>query len=256
MKRLNFMLIAILVSFSSIAVAKPIRVLVIDTGFDFKNNKNVPICSNGNKDATGTGIQDVHGHGTHISEIIDQYAKGFVRSQQAPDASTFSTSGLNKDTPYCQMICKYYVEDKNPNIPSKNTSNFQACLEHAVSIKPDLVNISSGGVRSTPTEKQLIIKLLDMNIKIVTAAGNEGKSYLEQPYYPAMYDSRIVVVGNLSKPNSRALSSNWGAQVKVWEVGTNVLAAVPGNKYEKHTGTSQAAAVHTGKLIHSLVRLK
>ena len=55
--------------------SKTLVVAVIDTGIDAQAFNRHVLCKTGHKDFTGTGIQDRHGHGTHISGLIDQYAK-------------------------------------------------------------------------------------------------------------------------------------------------------------------------------------
>lgn len=59
-----------------------------------------------------------------------------------------------------------------------------------------------------------------------------------------MYDKRIVVVGNKDSFGTRIKSSNYGKLVNRWEIGENQEAYGI-----TLTGTSQATAVATGKLI-------
>jgi hypothetical protein len=72
-----------------------------------------------------------------------------------------------------------------------------------------------------------------------------------------MYDSRIIIVGNLVDEKSRTIasSSNYGKSVNAWEKGTDILSRLPGG-YGLMTGTSQATAIRTGKLIRQMLNAK
>jgi subtilisin family serine protease len=130
-------------------------------------------------------------------------------------------------------------------------------LRRAIELKVNFINISGGGPEYSETEYQLIKRALDSGIKIVAAAGNDGHdiSIESNRYYPASYDKRITVVGNLAENGSRAPSSNYGGPTNRWEVGTAVRARIPCTNPNSHncsgklTGTSMACAVATGKLV-------
>ena len=95
-------------------------------------------------------------------------------------------------------------------------------------------------------EKAAVKRFLDHSGKIIAAAGNEHASLelAENAYFPALYDKRIIVVGNNTKDGVRSNSSNYGEPVTRWEVGEDVEAYGI-----VMTGTSQATAVATGKII-------
>ena len=118
-------------------------------------------------------------------------------------------------------------------------SSFNRALRYILYIKPNVVNISAGGAGSNPEERYLIKKILDAGIFIVSAAGNESTN-LDKGcnYFPACYDSRIIVVGN------DAPSSNYG----------NVVDFVINGEYQSalgitQSGSSQSTAIFTGKYI-------
>jgi subtilisin family serine protease len=209
---------------------KFITVAVIDTGINsniLKQGHSKGVCKMGHKDFTGTGLADAHGHGTNISGLIHKYAKG---------------------KKYCQVILKFY----DPRaVGRQNLSRMIAAIRYAVNIKVDFINISGGGVEFSELEKEEIIRALDSDIKIVSAAGNE-KCNLDVAckYYPAMYDPRIVVVGNGKAKQSRHPSSNWGTIVDFWIDGTNKK----GEYGSAMTGTSQSTAIKTGELVRDYVQ--
>ena len=111
----------------------------------------------------------------------------------------------------------------------------------------------SGGGNNYLEQEENIIK---QNPKIIfnVAAGNDGKDIDEVPYYPATFKYKnVIAIGNLNKDGkTRNESSNYGSDVKTWEIGTNVLSTLPNGKEGKLTGTSMSAAIHAGKLIKEL----
>jgi subtilisin family serine protease len=210
------------------ALAKTLRVAVIDTGIDsYVNN----LCPNGHKSMVdNTPLVDTHGHGTHIAGIISKYAgKG----------------------DYCIISIKFYDEHADGKT---NLSNMIKSINYAIDLKVDLINISGGGTDPDSKEKTSVQRALNSNIKMIVAAGNNHKDLNDECYYPACYDKRLVVVGNLqdTSPN-RAPSSNYGNKVNRWEIGTNVESTLPGKRVGKLTGTSQATAVASGKIVKEML---
>lgn len=242
-------LIASALLISPLASAKTLTVAVIDTGVDGtlphlckmghrsfltygKNSKGKPI--------SGDPLIDMHGHGTHVAGLINQNAG---------------------NTDYCIVSIQYYSD---ANSGRQNLKNMIAALRHAIDIKVDYINISGGGPEPQPDEKALIEEALKNGIKLVLAAGNGDDRSVgidlskNCTYFPACYDQRIVVVGNLKKAlptsyvpteNQRSPSSNYGTRVNRWEVGTDCTSNLPNGKTGQMSGTSQATAVATGKLI-------
>lgn len=236
---------------------KKLKVAVIDTGIDPKLLKGNSYCPSGHKDFTDKGLDDHHGHGTHISGIIDQYAKNYIFDGKMAK----NIDKINVD--YCQIILKYWDNAADVNAqPLKATI---AAFKYAMEQKVDIINYSGGGDDFSKEEQALVKKALDMGIKIVAAAGNGardksgtmvGYDLDVKPYYPAMYDPRIYVVGNITKSNTWVESSNRGKSVKYWEIGDRVLSRLPGSSYGYMTGTSQATAIKTGKLVRQMLRDK
>lgn len=242
---------AALVLWPTNAVSKTITVVVIDTGIDKLSNDK--LCKYGHKSFVPSDpnpLVDSHGHGTHIAGLIRKEA------------------GL---LDYCIVSVKFYSEG---NSGKQNLVNMVAALNYANNIKADFINISGGGPEFFEEEWNAIKKSLDRKATVVVAAGNE-KNNLDEVcnYYPACYDKRIVMVGNLFKtviPSwvrdlsylktvadmiagtptlQKAPSSNYGKRVTRWEIGTDVESVLPNGKHGKLTGTSQATGVATGKLI-------
>jgi subtilisin family serine protease len=94
------------------------------------------------------------------------------------------------------------------------------------------------------------------NVLMVHAAGNDGKDLSSYPNFPtpAYADSgharNWIEVGASSWQGGDTLAasfSNYGRdQVDVFAPGVDILSTVPGDRYEKDSGTSMAAPVVTG----------
>ena len=241
-KILSIVFILVLIPFTPLR-AKTIRIGVIDTGYDFKatwkhKGAHTPIfCDVEHKDFTTTKenpnyLVDNHGHGTHVAGLIARYAKGLD---------------------YCLVIVKFY-DPTNPFSDNlvNSIKSFQYLLEQNV----DVVNYSGGGLSKTVTECSIIKKALDQGIIFVTAAGNEGSNLKNNPYYPAMCDDRVIIVTNLHPGGKKlAPSSNYSENSKIEvfsEKGTSRFSTLPGGQMGNMTGTSQAAAIMTGKIVKLL----
>lgn len=234
MKKLVFL--AVIVSSSLVplrALSRTLTVAVIDTGID--RDSNSKLCKFGHKSFTQDKdpLKDAHGHGTHVAGIIAKEAG-------------------NLD--YCLVAVKFYEDS---NIGSQNLTNTINAINYAIDIKVDYINYSGGGPIFNEEEFLALKGALDKGIKVVAAAGNEGEDLdKECNYYPACYDRRITVVGNLRDAAffstfklTRNPSSNYGNIVTRWEIGTNIESNLPGGKTGSMSGTSQATGVATGKLI-------
>lgn len=210
-------------------------VAVLDTGFGYNNlGHSAKLCKFGHKDFSvdqrysaeyGTKDKiplDIHGHGTNIVGVIADNAK---------------------ITNYCFVIIKYYSikQDGKQSVEASNKA-----LEYAANIGADFINYSGGGPERSDRETKAVKRFLDNGGKFIAAAGNEGTNLdlIENAYYPAMDDKRIIVVGNNNFYGVRSYKSNYGKVVKRWELGENVTGYGL-----TMTGTSQATAVATGKIL-------
>jgi subtilisin family serine protease len=246
-------------------VTKPIVVAVIDTGIAKEAFGKHILCQYGHRDFTGTGIIDNHGHGTHISTLIDQYVKD-VHPYSEQD-TVFKAVLSSVEPHYCQVILKYFNKEESG---ADNMKAMIGALRWAIDIKVDVINIAGGGSEPNPQEETLIKEALNKGITIVAAAGNEGYELDQYPatsmewdstkihnyYFPAGYDRRIVMVGNWTEKKLIAKTSNRGSSVNAWEIGTQVLSLCQDWNYCRMSGTSQATAIRTGKIVRKMLHLK
>jgi subtilisin family serine protease len=197
------------------------KVVIIDTGIK-KDKRIEPFLCKESYDATGKGIEDRKGHGTHIASII---------------AENLDTSK------YCLYIVKFF--DTNDVM-----SHYIKAIKHVNGLKNVFViNMSLGGPMSDKDEKKMLENELKKGVKINVAAGNEGYNLdIECRSYPSCYNfssKNFHSVGNTSNVSKeRWSSSNYGKVVKYWEVGVRVKTWAG-----TMTGTSQATAVHTRNMV-------
>jgi hypothetical protein len=222
---------------------KKIRVAVIDSGIHPSLMDKKFLCKEGHKDFTDTGLEDVNGHGSNVSGLIDQYVKDkIIGMYSMPEI-------LSTDADYCQIIIKFW----DPRMKNSALETTVAAFKYAISLNVDVINYSAGGTDYYKEEHKIIKKALDSGINIIVSAGNHANNIEKHPFYPANLDPRLIVVGNLTIRNSRAETSNYGSIVDVWEIGQNRISYASDNTTSILSGTSQAAAVHTGKFIRKLI---
>lgn len=227
----NYLFTVIMVAFliPTESTSRPIIIAVLDTGID-KSVTN--LCKFGHKSFVDSSpLSDNMPHGTHIAGLINQ----------------FIGSSKHKNE-YCIVSIKWWQRSA---VTEENVKNMTRAIQYAININVDYINISAGGNTSDPIEKAVVTKALDKGITIIAAAGNNGADLSDNcNFYPACYDDRIVTVGNWQdQSKSRQPTSNYGNYIKQWEIGTNLLSNFPNGKRGYLTGTSQATAVATGKLV-------
>lgn len=229
-----------------------IKVAVIDTGITNDLFAKDFICNRGHMDYTGTGLNDTHGHGSNVASLIDQYAKDM------PLEEGFKASVvMDKPADYCMVILKYYDPKQ---VGRNNLINEIKAFKQAIELNVDVINFSGGGTELSLDEQAVIKEALDKKIIVVVAAGNEQSNTSKKPYYPASLDRRQYIVGNLRHKDfgdltstiEQAPTSNYGVEVNSWEFGTDLK----GYDGRRMTGTSQATAVKSGKLVKQLLNMK
>lgn len=223
---LLFALIPALLGFS-VNNQRVTRVAILDTGLDVDDIRfKDKLCPEVGEDFTGEGLNDIHGHGTHVAGLIKQYAG---------------------EANYCLIILKYYSE-KDPSFI--NVNQYLQALDSLHKYKPDIVNYSGAGPIEERPERTIIATL--PKVKFFVAAGNEGEDLDKRcDAFPACYaDSlkNITVVGNLNGV------SNFGKVVTVWIDGNNIQSTVPysisNNGLARMSGSSMSTAIETGRWVH------
>jgi thermitase len=180
---------------------------------------------------------DQHGHGTHIAGII-----GAIANPKT------GTAGVTQNVQI--MPVRYYSETAPGNV---NLANTIKALHYAIDNGAKIINYSGGGPEYSEEEFQAMKKASDKGVLIVAAAGNEhhNTDAEENRYYPAAYQlkglNNIITVASIDSQSKLLPSSNWGVKsVDVAAPGEGILSTIPGGRYGKMTGTSQATAFVSG----------
>lgn len=210
-----------------VAQAKPVIVAVVDTGYSVpQNESNLPFCKFGHATFVGNDMKDNVGHGTNIAHTIAAQVRGLPKGS------------------WCMVVIKFFDKDTNAGDAESNSVK---SLRWIKKLNVNIVNLSYEGGHANSAERLAIKRLLDSGIKVVAAAGNRNT----KPGFPAAADPRITVVGNLQEEGVRHPTSNFGDSVNRWEIGTNICA---GGRCM--TGTSQATAIATGKMLRKMIERK
>lgn len=252
-----------------------LKIAVIDSGYT-PNSLKVPLCPEGHRDFTSKLPidkipEDKIGHGTHVTSTIHQKAQGLMLDPiTIPiDKTVWNTvKKLNAmpEPDYCFIIIKVFTDNKTSH---RNDNPVNEGFKYAASLKDlYLINFSGGGETKDPVEEKWIKTLLNNNVIFVAAAGNENKNIEKSPYYPASYPG-VIAVGAMVFSSKEFLDnkfylfkkdkgyyyklppSNYGTKI-VWEVGSYWSFAGVGLNFMQ--GSSQAAAIHSGRLINEKLR--
>ncbi len=211
-----------------------IKIAIIDTGLDINKARSVKLCDQGHYDFVDNVPKigkDLHGHGTNIALTIEEQLK-FIN--------------------YCLIIYKYNYMDTT-NSATKFPSIVNA-IAQALNNGVDIINFSSAGIVYSSSERHMFNRASKLGVKVVVAAGNSGIDLTNKhcPIFPACYKGikNLVVVGNLKDRNNLQKTSNYGTIVSQYEIGTTCF------NNECMMGTSQAAAIYSGKLARTLFNIK
>jgi hypothetical protein len=206
---------------------EPIRIGVIDTGYtepaELKMEYKSIFCANHKPPDDLLIWKDKNGHGTKIVHLI---------------ASRLNSSKI----PYCIYVF--------------SLSNYDNTLKEIQKVRMDFLNLSYSGEQKYGKECQVLKLLINNGTTVIAAAGNKGMNLDINNTYPAECDSRIHVVGFLNKDKTRAKSSNYSKFIVnfFWEGEGDLFLPSFDGKLDIMNGTSQAAALHTVRLVQESVK--
>ncbi|MFI5228666.1 MAG: S8 family peptidase [Gemmatimonadales bacterium] len=189
----------------------------------------------GNNDVMG---QDAS-HGTHVAGIIGAVQHNGI--------------GVDGIAPAVKLMMLRVVPDGDER--DKDIGN---AIRYAVDNGAQIISMSFGKAYSP--YKQAVddaVKYADAHgVLMVHAAGNDGKNLADGKNFPTPAylsggkPANWIEVGASSWKGGDSLAasfSNWGKnEVDVFAPGVDVLSTVPGNRYQRDSGTSMAAPVVSG----------
>jgi subtilisin family serine protease len=212
------------------------------------NDKEIP--GNGVDDDGNGYVDDVHGiatYGPGGADVGDDYFHGTHLAGIVGAACNNGVGGCGVAPGVRLMACKFLDARGNGY-----TSDAVRCLNYAVTNKADVTLNSYGGLAADSAALKAAIGAAQAAGQVfVAAAGNDyGLDVDATPTYPAAYDMPAVLAVAASDGGGRLANfSNYGAaRVAIAAPGVAILSTVPGGKYERHDGTSQAAAQVAGGL--------
>jgi len=192
------------------------KIVILDTGIDFTN----PLIKSSNHlsiDISSDKTIDEF-HGTEVAGVIVSQGHDLV--------------GL--------LPKAYLISIKLGNEKGWTTSKLAEGLKVAISLKPDVINISSGtSVDDSKVERE-IQEAYKNNIVIVAAAGNGSKDFCD---YPAAYPN-VLSVGAVDINYSITQDSNYSNRIKVFAPGEDILTTKVFNdkiSTTRFSGTSASA---------------
>jgi subtilisin family serine protease len=204
-------------------LAANVSVAVLDTGIDL-SHPDLPgaqinfIHDYPDSEAT-TSDRDIIGHGTHVAGTI----RALIGNAVGIDGITecrLSAYKIFGDEPTDQPILvpfphfPYYVD------PILYRAALAACLDEGVQV----INLSIGGPgRPDPQERELFQALIDSNVAVVAAMGNENTSRLS---YPAAIPG-VIAVGATTLDDTRASFSNYGPHIALSAPGVAIWSTLP-----------------------------
>ena len=231
MQRLNTFLCILL--FSSLSIAKPIRVLMIDAG--------TPKISWGLYQSKGRDVSihsvNTHDHATAMFKLIV--------SGNCNDFSCLKPTCNNLTVDWCGFMGR--------DAKAMAVNYYYYCFIKAITGEYDIVNLSIAGDVRDESEEYLV-KLLAKKSIVVIAAGNTSRSLRQ---YPARYVTSkkgpMFAISALDKHGNRLPSSN---KDKITIDFLGVSSYYQDDEWSVMEGTSVATALYTHKLIMEKCNVK
>lgn len=277
-------LITLLLSISSYA-GQPIKVMIIDTGIDATNSNLTPYLDQADLKTHELDYKDTHkaGHGTHIAGII---VKGVCSDVKLYSCGYYSETAKGNENMEMEVACFKRAKSMGINLINYSgggvTPNGEEFYAVRDLVKAGVYIIVAAGNREREmlsykdpikvtrvTYDQLLKYSIFLSCKTVTyylahsdecdankvEFKKEEAEAIRDNYYPAGYKFDFVIpIGSKNNENEVSDFSNIG-DVE-WENGEDVDSVLPGNKHGDMSGTSQATAVRTNKILKGVCGLR
>ncbi len=205
-------------------------------GYDFVDLTGDPNPDPDGVDNDGYGGADTGvTHGTHVAGIIGAIGN-----------NTLGISGVVWDV---SIMALKALDDEG----SGTDAAIGEAIRYATDNGADIINMSLGGYGSTTILQSATEYAIAGGVLVVVAAGNDGTSIDDDPFFPTCYDS-VLGVGSTTVDNEASSFSNFGTCVDVSGPGSSIYSTLYTNDaatgftddYGYMSGTSMATPVVVG----------
>lgn len=182
------------------ATGNGVHVYIVDTGMRTTHQEFSGRVGNGFSILNdGRGVEDCHGHGTHVAGILGGSTYGVAKRVTLHPVRVLNCGG------------------------NGTTSGVIAAVEWITAnhVKPAVVNLSLGGPAHSPLDVA-VRNSIAQGITYVVAAGNDGKNACD--YSPSRVEDALTV-GATTSGDARSPFSNYGACVDIFAPGSSIKSA-------------------------------
>lgn len=210
--------------------ADTVTVAVLDTGVDATHPDLKDVVAE--YDHGSYGAEDVLGHGTHVCGIVA--------------ATVNNNVGISGIANTRLKVWKIFPDRPTEDDFYVDGERYLRALRAVEDSGARVLNLSIGGAASSQTETILFRRLLERDVSVVAAMGNEFEDG-NPVEYPAAYEG-VIAVGAVDPRLNRAVFSNTGRHLHVVAPGVDILSTLPVKKsryrdqtrYASWDGTSMA----------------
>lgn len=238
-----------------------VTVAVVDTGYDLDHEDLVGVFGNkGEQGIDQSGKRkDMNGIDDDGNGYVDDWMGWDFNSGQSEDGDADPSGGhkhgmhvagtiaANRDNGIgiagisnrvTILPVKIGVDDPN----DRSINNAYSGLLYAGASGATIVNCSWGGPSPSQTGLEVVNTVRAAGTLIIAAAGNNNR---DERFYPAAYDG-VISVGAVESKGRKPGFSNYHHSVDIAAPGLSIEATIPGNRYDRMSGTSMASPMVAG----------
>lgn len=190
---------------------------------------------------------DKDGHGTHLAGILSaESSNGVGIAGLSSQIKILPIKVMNSSSNPSASLTVYNSDSPEGRLYSQSELIAEG-IEYALKRKVDVISLSLNWTNRVQTERlsRAFEKAKQLNIPIITSAGNEGSDKVPFP----CNEPDIICVGSLAKNGNISNFSNYGGEVDLYAPGEDILSTWPRSLlqqnfvamgYDIHSGTSQA----------------
>ncbi len=233
--------------------SRSVKIAVIDTGVDYNHEDLKENIMVNEKELNGRPGVDDDGNGY----IDDVYGYDFANGDADPmDSNGHGTHCAGVIGASHNSIGGRGVMAKVQVLPiqfltASGAGTLEGALrsiDYAIERGVDIMSNSWGGGGTSQALEEAVARAEKAGILFVAAAGNSNSNNDVTPALPASIAmDNVVSVGAMDGKGKRASFSNYGqSSVHVFAPGVNIYSTIPGDRYQKMSGTSMACPFVSG----------